>query len=54
MYEMVYGCTRERLSIDGEYSGKIFDTDLNVAVGDPYTMVHVRARLTCRRYNIMT
>jgi hypothetical protein len=27
---MVYGCTRERVSIDGEYSGKIFDTDLSV------------------------
>jgi len=29
---MVYGCTRERVSIDGEYSGKIFDADLSVAV----------------------
>jgi len=28
---MVYGCTPERVSIDGEYSGKIFDTDLSVA-----------------------
>ena len=27
---MVYGCKRERVSIDGEYSGKIIDTDLRV------------------------
>ena len=34
---MVYGCTQERLSIDGEYSGKIFDTDLSVVPGVLYT-----------------
>jgi len=47
---MVYGCTRERVSIDGEYSGKIFDTDLSVVPGDLYTMALTRARVTCRRY----
>jgi len=26
---VVYGCTRERVSLYGEYSGKIFDTDLS-------------------------
>jgi len=47
---MVYGCTRERVSIDGEYSGKIFDTDLSVVPGDLYTMALTRPRVTCRRY----
>ena len=49
---MVYGCTRERVSIDGEYSGKIFDTDLSVVPGDLYTMALTRPRVTCRRYII--
>ena len=47
---MVYGCTWERVSIDGEYSGKIFDTDLSVVPGDLYTMALTRPRVTCRRY----
>jgi len=34
MYDMVYGCTRESVSIDVEYSGKVFDTDLRVVAGD--------------------
>ena len=38
-YEMVYGCTRERVSIDGEYSGKIFDTDLSAVAA---TYIHWR------------
>jgi len=50
---MVYGCTRERVSIDGEYSGKIFDTDLSVVPGDLYTMALTRPRVTCRRYNLL-
>ena len=49
---MVYGCTRERVSIDGEYSGTIFDTDLSVVPGDLYTMALTRPRVTCRRYII--
>jgi hypothetical protein len=51
-YEMVYGCTRKRVSIDGEYSGRIFHTDLNVVPGDLYTMTLTRPRGTCRRYII--
>jgi hypothetical protein len=47
---MVYDCTQERVSIDGEYSGKIFDTDLSVVPGDLYTMALTRPRVTCRRY----
>jgi hypothetical protein len=47
---MVYGCTHERVSIDGEYSGKIFDTDLSVVPGDLYTMALTRPWVTCRRY----
>jgi len=31
MYDLVYGCTPEQVSIDGEYSGKISDTDISVA-----------------------
>jgi len=50
---MVYGCTRERVSIDGEYSGKIFDTDLSVVPGDLYTMALTRPRVTCRRYTLI-
>jgi len=50
---MVYGCTRERVSIDGEYSGKIFDTDLSVVPGDLYTMALTRPRVTCRRYSMI-
>jgi len=38
------------VSIDGEYSGKIFDTDLSVVPGDLYTMALSRPRVTCRRY----
>ena len=38
------------MSIDGEYSGKIFDTDLSVVPGDLYTMALTRPRVTCRRY----
>jgi hypothetical protein len=38
------------VSIDGEYSSKIFDTDLSVVPGDPYTMALPRPRVTCRRY----
>ena len=49
---MVYSCTRERVSIDGEDSGKIFDTDLSVVRGDLYTMTLTRPRVTCRRYII--
>jgi hypothetical protein len=51
-YEMVYGCTRELVSIDGEYSGKIFDTDLSVVLGDLYTMALTWPRVTCHRYII--
>jgi len=36
---MVYGCTREQVSIDGEYSGKIFDTDLSAVAA---TYIHWR------------
>jgi len=36
---MVYGCTQERVSIDGEYSGKIFDTDLSAVAA---TYIHWR------------
>jgi hypothetical protein len=50
--EMVYGCTRERVSIDGEYSGKIFDADLSVVPGDLYTMALTRPRVTFSRYII--
>ena len=38
------------MSIDGKYSGKIFDTDLSVVPGDLYTMALTRPRVTCRRY----
>jgi len=51
-YEMVYSCTRERVSIDGEYSGKIFDTDLSVVPGDLYTMALTRPQVMCCRYII--
>jgi hypothetical protein len=50
--EMVYGCTRERVSTDAEESGKIFDTDLSVVPGDQYTMALTRPRVTCRPYII--
>jgi hypothetical protein len=40
------------VSIDGESSGKIFDTDLSVIPGDLYRMALARARVTCRRYII--
>jgi hypothetical protein len=48
---MVSGWTRDRVTIDGEYSGKIFDTDLSVVPGDLYTMTLTRPRVTCRRYS---
>ena len=50
---MVYGCTRERVSIYGEYSSKILDTDLSVVPGDLYTMALTRPRVTCRRYTML-
>jgi len=40
------------VSIDGEYSGKIFDTDLSVVPGNLYTMALTRPQATCRRYII--
>ena len=46
---MVYDCIHERVSIDGEYSNKIFDTDLSVVQRDLYTMPLTRPRVTCRR-----
>jgi len=36
MYDMVHGYKRERVSIDGDDSGKIFDTDLSVVAGNQY------------------
>jgi hypothetical protein len=47
---MVDGCTRERVSIDGEYSGDIFDTDLSAVPGDLYTVVLTRPRVTCHHF----
>jgi hypothetical protein len=49
---MVFGCTRQRVSMDGEYSGKIFDNYLSVVPGDLYTMALTRPRVTCRRYTM--
>jgi len=40
------------VSIDGEYSSKIFDTDLSVLAGDLYIMTLTRPRVTFRRYII--
>jgi len=40
------------VSIDGEYSGKIFDTDLCLVPGDLYTMAPTQPGVTCRRYII--
>jgi len=40
------------VSIDGEYSGKIFDTGLSVVQGDLYTMALTQPQVTCRRYII--
>jgi len=51
-YYMVYGCTREGVCIDREYSYNIFDTDLTVIPGDLYTMALTRPRVTCCRYII--
>jgi hypothetical protein len=51
-YEMVYSCTRERVSLDGEYSCRIFDTDLCVVPGDLYSIMLTRPRVMCRRYII--
>jgi hypothetical protein len=47
---MVYGCTQQRMIIDGEYNGKILDTDLSVLPGDLYRMVLTWRQVTCRRY----
>jgi hypothetical protein len=41
------------VSIDGEYSSKIFNTDLSVVPGDLYTIALTRPRVTCRRYSQM-
>jgi hypothetical protein len=49
---MVSGCTPERVSIDGEYSGKIFDADISVVLGNVYTMALTRPWVMCRRYII--
>jgi hypothetical protein len=49
---MVYGCTQERASIDGESSGNIFATDLDVIAGDLYTIALTQPRITCCRYSI--
>jgi hypothetical protein len=38
------------VSVDGEYSGKIFETDLSVVPGDLYTMALTQPQVTCRRY----
>ena len=38
------------MSIDGEYSGKIFDADLSIVPGDLYSMALTLPRVTCRRY----
>ena len=38
------------MSTDGEYSGKIFDTELSVVPGDLYTMALTRRWVTCHRY----
>jgi len=38
------------VSVDGEYIGRIFDTDLSVVPGDLYTMTLTRPRVTCCRY----
>jgi hypothetical protein len=38
--------------MDGEYSGKIFDTDLSVVPGDLYTMALTQPRVMWRRYII--
>ena len=38
------------MSIDGEYSSKIFDTDPSVVAGDLYTMTLTQPRVMCRRY----
>jgi hypothetical protein len=38
------------VSIDGDYSSKMFDTDPHVVPGDLYTIVLTRPRVTCRRY----
>lgn len=48
---MVYGCTREQVSIDGEDSGEIFDTELSVVPGDLYLMALTWPLVTCRHYN---
>jgi hypothetical protein len=52
MYQMIHGCTRERVSIEGEYCGKIFHTDLSVVLGDLYKMALTWPEVMCRRYSI--
>jgi len=45
---MVYSCTRERVSIDGEHSGKMIDTDLSVraAIYTQWRIPGLRSRVT--------
>jgi len=50
---MVYGCTQAPVSSDGEYSGKIFDTDLSIVVGNVDTMALTRSQDMCRRYMLL-
>jgi hypothetical protein len=40
------------VSIDGQYSHKIFDIDLGVVPGDLYTMVLTEPQVTGRRFTI--
>jgi hypothetical protein len=51
-YKIVSISTWERVSVDGEYSGKIFDTDLSVVPGDLYTMMLTRPQVPCCHYII--
>jgi hypothetical protein len=53
---MVYSCTRDRLSIDGEYSGKIFDTDLSVvaAIYIEWCLPGLRSRVTVTLSRILS
>jgi hypothetical protein len=40
------------VSLDGEYSGQIFDTDLSGVLGNLYSMTLTQPQVTCRRYII--
>jgi len=40
------------VSLDGEYSGEIFDSDLCVVQGDLYTRALSRPRVSCRHYSV--